>query len=124
MDIAMARILAKGLFDDETKVEFVRQDPAAAHPQHRHRQGRHRHPVHDGDGRAGAQLVDFTRPYYVEGVALLTSPAARGKNFDELCRPAARNTRVSILQNVDAEQLGARGAAAGAGACRSTPRPT
>ena len=30
MDIAMARILAKGLFDDETKVEFVREDPAAS----------------------------------------------------------------------------------------------
>ena len=29
MDIAMARILAKGLFDDDTKVEYVRQDPAA-----------------------------------------------------------------------------------------------
>src|SRR4051794_28261972 len=27
MDIAMARILAKGLFDDESKVEFVREDP-------------------------------------------------------------------------------------------------
>ena len=32
MDIAMARILAKGLFDDETKVEFVLQDPAARIP--------------------------------------------------------------------------------------------
>ena len=32
MDIAMARILAKGLFDDETKVEFVQQDPAARIP--------------------------------------------------------------------------------------------
>src|SRR5689334_24269195 len=26
MDITMGRILAKGLFDDETKVEFVKQD--------------------------------------------------------------------------------------------------
>src|SRR5215470_15629350 len=32
MDIAMARILAKGLFDDDTKVEYVRQDPAARVP--------------------------------------------------------------------------------------------
>ena len=32
MDIAMARILAKGLFEDETKVEFVRQDPAQRIP--------------------------------------------------------------------------------------------
>ncbi|TIN17433.1 MAG: twin-arginine translocation signal domain-containing protein, partial [Mesorhizobium sp.] len=28
MDITMGRILAKGLFDDTTKVEFVMQDPA------------------------------------------------------------------------------------------------
>src|SRR5437870_3232758 len=27
MDITMARILAKGLFDDPAKVEFVKQDP-------------------------------------------------------------------------------------------------
>ena len=32
MDIAMARILAQGLFDDESKVEFVRQDPAQRIP--------------------------------------------------------------------------------------------
>jgi polar amino acid transport system substrate-binding protein len=32
MDITMARILAKGLFDDESKVEFVRQDPAQRIP--------------------------------------------------------------------------------------------
>src|SRR5262245_14845355 len=32
MDIAMARILAKGLFDDPTKIEFVKQDPAARIP--------------------------------------------------------------------------------------------
>jgi polar amino acid transport system substrate-binding protein len=32
MDIGMARILAKGPFDDETKVDYVRQDPAARVP--------------------------------------------------------------------------------------------
>ena len=32
MDIAMAQILAKGLFDDQTKVEFVMQDPAPRIP--------------------------------------------------------------------------------------------
>jgi len=29
MDVTMARILSQGLFDDPTKVEFVKQDPAA-----------------------------------------------------------------------------------------------
>jgi polar amino acid transport system substrate-binding protein len=32
MDIAMAQILAQGLFADTTKIEFVRQDPAARIP--------------------------------------------------------------------------------------------
>ncbi len=32
MDIAMARILAKGLFDDDSKVEFVQEDPAQRIP--------------------------------------------------------------------------------------------
>jgi len=32
MDIAMARILAKGLFDDESKVKFVLQDPGQRIP--------------------------------------------------------------------------------------------
>ena len=32
MDIAMATILAKGLFDDDSKVEFVQEDPAQRIP--------------------------------------------------------------------------------------------
>src|SRR6478752_8907602 len=32
MDIAMGRILAKGLFIDDSKIDFVRQDPAARIP--------------------------------------------------------------------------------------------
>src|SRR5438105_15789593 len=32
MDIAMAKMLAKGLFDDDTKIEYVRQDPAQRIP--------------------------------------------------------------------------------------------
>ena len=72
MDIAIARILAKGLFDDVNKVEFVRQEPAARIPN-----------ITTGKvdiviqfmtvSPARAQLVNFSRPYYVEGVALLTS---------------------------------------------------
>ena len=32
MDIAVAQILARGLFDDPTKVEYVKQEPAARIP--------------------------------------------------------------------------------------------
>ena len=102
MDIAMARILAKGLFDDETKIEFVLQDPAARIPN-----------IATGKvditiqfmtvtpGRA--QQVAFTRPYYVEGIALLTKPGSPMQEFAAL-EGGGANTKVSILQNVDAEQ--------------------
>ena len=102
MDIAMAHILAQGLFDDPDAVEFVQQDPAARIPNIT---------TNKVDiviqfmtitpGRA--QLVAFTRPYYVEGIALLTSPNGAMKTHDELIAGGA-DTRVSILQNVDAEQ--------------------
>ena len=102
MDIAMARILAKGLFDDDTKVEYVRQEADARIPN-----------VTTGKvditiqfmtvtpGRA--QLVNFSRPYYVEGIALLTKPGSPKEKFDALLAGGS-GTKVSILQNVDAEQ--------------------
>ena len=54
MDITMAQILAKGLFDDEKQGRVRPAGSGAAHPQHHHRQGRHRHPVHDDDAAARA----------------------------------------------------------------------
>jgi polar amino acid transport system substrate-binding protein len=101
MDIAMARILAVGLFDDENKVEYVRQDPDARIPN-----------VTTGKvditiqfmtvTPARAQLVNFSRPYYVEGIALLTKPGSKTEKFDALLAGDSA-TKVSILQNVDAE---------------------
>ena len=103
MDIAMARILAAGLFDDPNKVEFVRQDPAQRIP-------------NINTGRVDiviqfmtmnpqrAQLVNFSRPYYVEGVALLTSPRGRFKTHAELVAAGA-NARASVLQNAGADAL-------------------
>jgi polar amino acid transport system substrate-binding protein len=102
MDIAMARILAKGLFDDENKVEFVIQDAAARIP-------------NIASGKVDitiqfmtvtaqrAQLAAFSRPYYVEGIALLSRKDAARKTFDEMLKAGAE-TKVSILQNADAEK--------------------
>jgi polar amino acid transport system substrate-binding protein len=102
MDIAMAQILAQGLFDDPTKIEFVKQEADARIPN-----------VTTGkvditiqfmtvtSGRA--QLVNFSRPYYVEGIALLTKPGSEREKFDALLSGGS-GTKVSILQNVDAEQ--------------------
>lgn len=103
MDIAMARILAKGLFDDETAVEYVQQDPAARIPN-----------INTGKvdivcqfmtvSPQRAQLVAFSRPYYVEGVALLSRPDGERKTFDQMLAAGTEAT-VSVLQNVDAETL-------------------
>jgi len=103
MDIAMARILAKGLFDDETKVDYVRQDPAARVPN-----------VTTGKvdvvvqfmtiSPARAQLVAFSRPYYIEGAALMTSPKSKYPTYKELLAAGAA-VRASVLQNVDADTL-------------------
>jgi polar amino acid transport system substrate-binding protein len=103
MDIAMARILAQGLFDDPTKVEFVKQDPAARIPN-----------ITTGKvdiviqfmtvtGQR-AQLVAFTRPYYLEGVAFLTSSKGKLKTHKQLLA-AGKAARVSVLQNVFADKM-------------------
>lgn len=103
MDIAMARILAKGLFDDAEKVEFVKQDPSARIPN-----------INTGKvdvviqfmtiSPARAQLVAFSRPYYVEGVALLTSVKGKLKTHKQLMT-AGKAARASVLQNVDADKM-------------------
>jgi polar amino acid transport system substrate-binding protein len=103
MDITMARILAKGLFDDEKKVEFVKQDPAARIPN-----------ITTGKvdvviqfmtiSPARAQLVAFSRPYYVEGAALLTTPKSKHKTYKQL-QAAGKTAKASVLQNVDADKL-------------------
>src|SRR6266478_5693875 len=85
MDIAMGRILAKGLFDDENKVEFVIQDSAARIP-------------NIASGKVDitiqfmtvtaqrAQLAAFSRPYYVEGIALLAHKDGARKTFEEMLK--------------------------------------
>jgi polar amino acid transport system substrate-binding protein len=101
MDIAMGRILAKALFDDDTKVQFLRQDPAARIPN-----------ITTGKvditiqfmtiSAQRAQLVAFSRPYYVEGIALLGLPKTDANTADALKKKGSA-ARISILQNVDAD---------------------
>ena len=100
MDITMGRIIAQALFDDPTKVEFVKQDAQQRIP-------------NSVTGKvditlqfmtitgARAQLINFTRPYYVEGVAVLTKPDSAAKSFDEL-KAKGSGARIAILQYVDA----------------------
>lgn len=102
MDIAMAGILSKALFDDESKVEFVLQDSAARIPN-----------IVTGKvditlqfmtiTAQRAQLAAFSRPYYIEGAALMSSKDSRYPGYDKL-RAAGKEAKVSILQNADADR--------------------
>ena len=103
MDIAMAHILSQGLFDDPNKIEFVKQDPAARIPN-----------ITTGKvdiviqfmtvTAQRAQLVAFTRPYYLEGVALLISVKGKHKNYKAL-QAAGKSVKISVLQNVYADKI-------------------
>ncbi|RWH80450.1 MAG: transporter substrate-binding domain-containing protein [Mesorhizobium sp.] len=101
MDITMGRILAKGLFDDPTKIEFVMQDPAQRIPNVTTNKVDISIQFMTMTAQR-SQLIHFSRPYYVEGIALLTLPNAENKTFDKLVAGGSA-TRISILQNVDAE---------------------
>ena len=102
-DIDIARLIAKGLFDDPEKVQFVNQASDA------------RIPNLTTDkvditcqfmtvtaGRA--QQVEFSVPYYREGVGLLLLANGKYKNFDDLKKAGSKVT-VSVLQNVYAEDM-------------------
>ena len=61
-----------------------------------------------------AQLVDFTRPYYIEGVALLTKPGSPREKCDALLAGRRRHQDLDPAERRRRE-LGAQGPAAGAG---------
>lgn len=99
MDIDMARLIAKSLFDDEDKIEFVIQGSDARIPSLM---------TDKVDvicqwmtitaGRA--QQVEFTVPYYREGVGLLImADNDKYKKFDDLLK-AGDGITVGAMQNV------------------------
>jgi polar amino acid transport system substrate-binding protein len=102
-DVDMGHLLAKAIFDDPTKVEYVIQSSDSRIP----------NVLTDKvditcqfmtvtAGRA--QQVDFTIPYYREGVGLLLMKNGKYKSFDEV-KAAGNAATVSVLQNVYAEEL-------------------
>jgi polar amino acid transport system substrate-binding protein len=101
MDIDLARLIAKGLFDDPTKVDFVLQ---AA-------DGRIPNLVTNKidivaqfmtitPGRA--RQVEFTTPYYREGVGLMVLKDSKYQNFADL-KGAGANASIVWMQNVGVE---------------------
>jgi polar amino acid transport system substrate-binding protein len=102
-DIDIAKIIAKGLFGDDTKIEFVQQESDARIPN-----------VTTGKvditcqfmtvTAERAQQVNVTIPYYREGVGLLTRADGKLKTYEEL-KAAGSGATVSVLQNVYAEDM-------------------
>ena len=101
-DIDMARIVAKALFNDPTKVKFVKQSSDARIP-------------NLVTGKVDvvfqfmtitgerAQLVDFTIPYYREGISVLMSTKGKYKSLEELQKAGSKAT-LAMLQNVYADE--------------------
>ncbi|MGZ7458694.1 transporter substrate-binding domain-containing protein [Pseudomonas sp. Ma2-10] len=102
-DIDIARIVAKGLFNDPSKVEFVVQSSDARIP----------NLLTDKVdmscqfitvSASRAQQVAFTLPYYREGVSLLLPTNSKYKEIEDL-KAAGDSVTVAVLQNVYAEEL-------------------
>ncbi|WP_372613861.1 transporter substrate-binding domain-containing protein [Halomonas sp.] len=102
-DVDMLRLIAKGLFADPDAVEFVNQSGDARVPNLA---------TDKVDvtcqfmtvtaGRA--QQVEFSIPYYREGVGLMLMADGKYANYDAL-KAAGGDVTVSILQNVYAEDI-------------------
>jgi polar amino acid transport system substrate-binding protein len=102
-DVDVAKIVAKGLFSDDTKIEFVNQASDARIP----------NIVTDKVDitcqfmtvtAERAQQVNFTIPYYREGVGLMLAGGGKYKSYDEM-KAAGAAVTVSVLQNVYAEEM-------------------
>jgi polar amino acid transport system substrate-binding protein len=102
-DVDVARIIAKGLFNDPTKVEFVTQSSDARIPN-----------ITTGQvditcqamtvTAPRAQQVAFTMPYYREGVGFLLRKGGKFTDYAAL-KTAGSSVTVSVLQNVYAESM-------------------
>lgn len=102
-DIDISRMIAKALFDDPSKVEFVVQSSDARIPN-----------ITTGKvditcqfmtvTGARAQQVAFTIPYYREGVGLMLKANSTYKDYAAL-KAAGSAAKIAVLQNVYAEQM-------------------
>ncbi|MBF4557572.1 transporter substrate-binding domain-containing protein [Pseudomonas sp. p50] len=102
-DIDIGHMIAKGLFNDPSKVEYVVQSSDARIP----------NLLTDKVDiscqfitvtASRAQQVAFTLPYYREGVGLLLPANSKYKEIEDL-NAAGDSVTVAVLQNVYAEEL-------------------
>lgn len=102
-DVDIAKIVAKALFDDPEKVEFVNQSSDSRIPNLTTNKVDLTCQFMTVTG-GRAQQVEFTVPYYREGVGLLLLANGKYKSYDEL-KAAGGKVVISVLQNVYAEEM-------------------
>jgi polar amino acid transport system substrate-binding protein len=102
-DVDVSKMIAKALFDDETKIEFVEQTSDSRIPNLQTNKVDITCQFMTVTG-ARAQQVNFTIPYYREGVGLLLKEGGTYGDYNAL-KAAGSNATISILQNTYAEEL-------------------
>ena len=102
-DIDIAKIIAKALFDDPEKIEFVNQSGDSRIPNLTTNKVDITCQFMTVTG-GRAQQVEFSIPYYREGVGLLLLAKGKYKSYDEL-KAAGSKAVISVLQNVYAEDM-------------------
>jgi len=102
-DVDMGRIVAKALFDDPDKIKFVNQSGDARIPNLVTNKVDLACQFMTVTG-SRAQQVEFTVPYYREGVGLLLINNGKYKNYSELVKGKSKVV-VAVLQNVYAEDM-------------------
>ncbi len=102
-DIDVSRIIAKALFDDPAKIEFVLQSSDSRIPNLTTNKVDITCQFMTVTG-GRAQQVEFSVPYYREGVGLLLMANGKYKAYDDL-KKAGKDATISVLQNVYAEEM-------------------
>lgn len=102
-DIDMGRIVAKALFDDPDKIEFVIQSSDARIPNITTDKVDLTCQFMTVTGER-AQQIAFTIPYYREGVGLMLKADGKYADYAAL-KAAGSGVTISVLQNVYAESM-------------------
>ncbi len=102
-DVDMAKIVAKALFGDAEKVEFVNQSSDARIPNITTGKVDMTCQFMTVTGER-AQQVNFTIPYYREGVGLMLKEGGQYADYNAL-KAAGSSVTIAVLQNVYAEEL-------------------
>ncbi|ASY65608.1 Glutamine ABC transporter, periplasmic glutamine-binding protein (plasmid) [Sinorhizobium sojae CCBAU 05684] len=102
-DVDMGRIIAKALFGDPDKIEFVNQSSDARIPNITTGKVDITCQFMTVTGER-AQQIAFTIPYYREGVGLMLKADGKYADYDAL-KSGGSSVTVSVLQNVYAEDM-------------------